>query len=423
MKILYIYNLYQQSGGENQWVESEPELMKARGHTIVSYRRDNREILNFSAWQKAALLWKASWSERSYRKVRQLIRRERPEVAHVYNTLALVTPSVYYACREEGVPVVQTLYNYRLVCPAGTLLRNGRICEECIAHSLARSVRHACYRGSRVQSAAAAWTLYAHRRRGTWRNCIDAYLVPTEFMRRKLVEGGLPADKIVVKPNFHEPDPGLRQQSDGSALYIGRLAVEKGVRTLAAAWEHLPHPPLLRVIGDGPLREELEHAAERSQGRIEILGHRSHEETIEYLKKAAFVLLPSEWYEGFPHVILEAFACGVPVVASRIGTLADVIRDGETGLLFQPGQPQDLVAKVGWLAEHDSEARRIGLNGRRAYQMEYTGDRNYERLLAIYQAAIAGRIAELASVPSDRAAYLPASEERRADWITTPAAP
>jgi len=422
MKALYIYNLYQQSGGENQWVESEPELMKARGHAVVTYRRDNREILNFSAPQKAALLWEASWSERSYREVRELIRRERPEVAHVYNTLALVTPSVYYACREEGVPVVQTLYNYRLVCPAGTLLRNGRICEECTGHSLARSVRHACYRGSRLQSAAAAWTLHSHRRRGTWQNCIDAYVVPTEFMRRKLVEGGLPVEKIVVKPNFHKPDPGLREVCDGSALYIGRLTVEKGLRTLAAAWERWRNPPRLRIIGDGPLREELEQAARGSQGRIEILGPRSHPETIEYLKKAALLLLPSEWYEGFPHVILEAYACGVPVIASRIGTLADVIRDNETGVLFQPGQALDLVSKVCWMVECKNQARRIGLNGRRLYLAEYTGERNYERLLAIYQAAIAGRIGELASSASDQAAYAPTGEEQRGDWITTPAA-
>lgn len=399
MRILYIYNLYQQSGGENLWVGSEPELMGSRGHTVVTYKRDNREILDFHFWQKGSLLWQASWSEQSYREVRDLIRRERPEVAHVYNTLALVTPSVYYACREEGVPVVQTLYNYRLVCPGASLLRDGHICEECIDHSLWRGVRHACYRGSSLQTASLAWMLHSHRRRGTWTDTVTAYIVPTPFMRQKFIQGGLPGDKIVVKPNFHEPDPGLRESADGSALYIGRLTPEKGLRTLLAAWSQMQDAPHLRIIGDGPLREELEASAAREgHGKIEMLGPRSHSETLAYLKKASFLVLPSEWYEGFPHVILEAFACGVPIVASRIGTLADIIKDGETGLLYEPGQPADLAAKITWIAKNENECHHMAQNARRVYKTEYTADRNYERLMAIYGAAVEGRIAELAGV-------------------------
>ena len=415
MKILYIYNLYQQAGGENRWVESEPELMKARGHAVVIYRRDNSEIRDFSWWRKGALLWQASWSQQSFREVHSLIRRERPDVAHVYNTLAMLSPSVYYACRDQGVPVVQTLYNYRLMCPAGTLLRNGRICEECIEHSLWRSVRHGCYRDSRVQSAGVAWMLYSHRRRGTWSEMVAAYLVPTEFMRRKFIEGGLPAGKIVVKPNFHEPDPGPRDASDGSAVYIGRLSAEKGVRTLVAAWGQMKHPPRLRVIGDGPLRDELERAASLSGGRIEVLGQRSHADTIESLKKAAFVVLPSEWYEGFPHVILEAYACGVPVLASRIGTLADVIEDGVTGLLSEPGDPADVAAKVRWMVGHETAARGMGLNGRKAYETEYTGERNYERLITNYRAVIAGKVGELGGEAGDGAELGQAREQQPAE--------
>ncbi|OLC95798.1 MAG: glycosyl transferase family 1 [Acidobacteria bacterium] len=403
MKILYIYNLYQQPGGENHWVESEPQLMEAHGHAVVLYKRDNSEIRDFSWWQKGALLWQAGWSRQSFREVRSLLRRERPDVAHVYNTLALVTPSVYYACRDEGVPIVQTLYNYRLVCPAGSLLRKGRICEECIDHSLWRSVRYGCYRNSRVQTAAVAGMLYRHRRRATWSQMIDAYLVPTEFMRRKLIEGGLPADKIVVKPNFHEPDAGLREASDGSALYVGRLTEEKGLRVLVAAWKQMKSPPRLRLIGDGPLREELERAAGVSRGGIEVLGQRSQAETMEYLKKAALVVLPSAWYEGFPHVILEAYACGIPILASRIGTLADVIEDGVTGLLAEPGDPAELAKKVRWIIENESAARQIGLNGRRAYETLYTAERNYLHLMAIYQRAIETRLVSICSQVASQA--------------------
>jgi glycosyltransferase involved in cell wall biosynthesis len=392
MKLLYIYNLYQQSGGENQWVQSEPDLFQARGHDVIVYRRDNNEIHDFSLWKRASLLWESAWSRESYEAVRTLIRRERPNVAHVYNTLALVTPSVYYACYEEGVPVVQTVYNYRLLCPAANFLRNGRVCEDCVQHSLWRSVAHGCYRDSRLQSAALAWTLQSHRRRDTWNEIVDLYIVPTEFMRCKLIEGGLPAAKIVVKPNYHEPDPGLRVASDGSALYVGRLAPEKGVRTLLAAWQMLDRPPRLRVVGDGPLREELEETVARrsSGGGMELLGTRPHHEVIKLLKAAALLILPSEWYEAFPHVILEAFACGAPIVASRIGTLPDVIEDGVNGVLFEPGQAADLAAKVKWIVSHPDDARRMAMSARSDYETKYTADRNYERLLGIYR-RVAGR--------------------------------
>src|SRR5208282_3108035 len=202
MKVLYIYNRYQQPGGENLWFDSEPSLLKSYGHAAIIYERDNREIEQYSIWEKAALLWEASWSERSYNDVREIIRSERPDLAHVYNTVALVTPSVYYACQQAHVPVIQTLYNYRLLCPNGSFTRDERICEECVDHSLWRAVRHACYRDSRVQSAALAWTIYSHARRGTWSKMVDAYLVPTEFMRSKL-SSRVPSDKIFVKPNWH----------------------------------------------------------------------------------------------------------------------------------------------------------------------------------------------------------------------------
>jgi glycosyltransferase involved in cell wall biosynthesis len=400
MKLLYIYNLYQHSGGENQWVQSEPDLFKARGHDVVTYRRDNCEINAFSLWKRASLFWESAWSRESYEAVRTLIRRERPDVAHVYNTLALVTPSVYYACHEEGVPVVQTVYNYRLLCPAANFLRNGRVCEDCVRHSLWRSVAHGCYRNSRLQSAALARTLHSHRHRGTWNQVVDVYIVPTEFMRTKLIEGGLPAAKIVVKPNYHEPDPGVRVASDGSALYVGRLTPEKGVRTLLSAWQMLGLPPRLRLVGDGPLREELEETVGRNpQCEIELLGTRPHHEVIEHLKTAAFLILPSEWYEAFPHVILEAFACGVPIVASRIGTLPDVIQDGINGLLFEPSQAADLAAKVKWVVSHPEDARRIAMNGRTEYETKYTADRNYEHLLGIYR--------RVAGLGSDRLAQEP----------------
>jgi glycosyltransferase involved in cell wall biosynthesis len=388
MKLLYIYNLYQQSGGENLWFDSEPTLFRNHGHQVVIYKRDNQEIEQYSIRQKISLFWQAAWSPRSYAEVSEIVRVERPDLAHVYNTLALITPSVYYACQQAGVPVVQTLYNYRLLCPAGSLTRKARICEDCIEHSLWRSVRHACYRDSRIQSAAAAWMLYSHERRGTWSKAIDAYLVPTKFMRDKLSRR-IPAEKIFVKPNWHEPDPGVRQEHDGFALYIGRLTVEKGVRTLLKAWSNLRESVKLKIIGDGPLRSEVE-AAVKSQrsGAIEFLGSLPHSRVIEQLKRAAFLVLPSEWYEGFPHVILEAYACGVPIIASRIGTLADVIADRRTGLLYRPEDHSDLCDKVAWLSSHGEEVFKMGLIARAEYEAKYRGSRNYQLLLDIYSTVL-----------------------------------
>ena len=414
MKVLYIYNLYQQPGGENQWVEREPELMRGRGHEVLVYKRDNNEISQFSLPQRGSLLWSTAWSERTYLEVRELVRSERPWVVHVHNTLPLVTPSVYYACGEEGVPVVQTLHNYRLLCPAATFVREGHVCEECIEHSLGRSVRHGCYRNSRVQSAAVAWMLYSHRQRGTWQERIDAYLVPTEFMRQKFIKGGLPAERIVVTPNFHDPDPGLREASDGSALYTGRLVTEKGLQALVTAWERLENPPRLGIIGDGPLRQELERAARLSRGRVEVLGQQSRTEVIARLKKAAFLVLPSEWYEGSPQVVLEAYACGVPILASRIGALAEMVRDGVTGLLFEPGQSADLAAGVRWMTAHEDGARRLGKNGRKAYETQYTAERYYERLMSIYQAVIAGKTGHHARAAHEGVKQVQAREEQPA---------
>jgi len=386
MKLLYLFNLYQQPGGENLWVRSEPELFRARGHDVIIYERDNKEIQGWSLGKKAALLWQARWSRESYAAVRELIRRERPDIAHVYNTLVLLTPSVYYACRDEGVPIVQSVYNYRLLCPAGNFLREGKVCEECVEHSLLRSIRHACYRDSYVQSAALAATLTSHRRMGTWTSVIDRYLVPTAFMKRKLVENGLPAERITIKPNYHEPDPGLREETDGSVLYTGRLSEEKGIHTLVEAWKLLKNPPLLRIIGDGPLRSSLARTLADHPGlRVELMGLQNHSQVISHLKTASCFVLPSEWYEAFPHVILEAFACAVPILASRIGTLPDVITDGITGMLFDPGSPEDLASKMNWMLQHPATVSNIGIAGRHEYVTKYTADKNYERLLGIYE--------------------------------------
>jgi glycosyltransferase involved in cell wall biosynthesis len=398
VKILYAFNYYQQHGGENQWYRSEPELFASRGHEVSIYSRDNKELENFSVLQKAALFWRTTWSEETYQAVRKLLQNNRPDIVHVYNTLVLISPSIFHACRDEGVPVVQTLYNYRPVCPIGTFLRDHHICEECLEHSLWRNVRYACYRGSHLQSAALSLSLYRHRKMGTWRDCISSFIVPTPFMKAKLAQGGLPIEKIVVKPNWHSPDPSARTgPGENTVLYVGRLTPEKGIDLLFKTWRAATHGtlPQLRIIGDGPLREEVvAFVAANPDAGVEYLGRRSHDEVIDEMKRAGALVIPSLWYEAFPHTILEASACGVPIIASRLGTLPDVIDDEITGLLFEPGKSADLAAKIGRMFSHDGGAalrEKLGAAARAKFLREYTSDHAYESLMQIYDDAI-GRL-------------------------------
>lgn len=390
MKILYAWNLYREHGGENQWYPSEPALMRAGGHDTLLYERDNRELDGFGPLQKARLFFEATWSRRTYREVRELCRRERPDVAHVYNTVVLLSPSIFHALHDEGVPVVQTLYNYRMVCPAATLLRNGKVCEECIDHSLWRSVRHRCYRGSALQSAALARSISFHRRAGTWNRAVSAFIVPTPFMKAKLASGGVDPDRIRVKPNWHEPDPGGRDGPPSDfCLYVGRLSEEKGIRTVVHAWRHTPGLPPLRIIGDGPLRAEVEQGVGASPSSpIEYLGRRPHDEVMAAMKAARAFLLPSEWYEAFPHTILEAYGCGVPIVASRLGTMPDVIEEGVTGLLYPPGNSQALAETVLRLWREPGLVEQLGRQARTAFVEKYSAASAYRNLLAIYEEVI-----------------------------------
>lgn len=390
MKILYAWNLYREHGGENHWYPSEPNLFRSRGHDVLIYDRDNREIDKFSFARKAALFWQTTWSRRTYEEMRALLKEEKPDVVHVYNTVVLLSPSIFHACRDAGVPVVQTLYNYRLVCPAATLLRDGKVCEECIEHSLMRSVRFRCYRDSAIQSAALAGSIAWHRRRRTWDEVVNGFIVPTSFMKTKLAEGGLPADRIFVKPNWHDPDPGMRTEEGAFCLFVGRLAPEKGIMTVVEAWLRNPDLPPLQIIGDGPLRDVVvEKLRSVPESHAVYLGRKTHDEVIAAMKSSLCFLMPSEWYEAFPHTILEAYACGVPIVASRIGTLEDVIEDGQTGALYEPGDPDALAASVRSVAGDSQVAARMARKAREAFVEKYSVEPAYRNLLAIYEAVCA----------------------------------
>lgn len=389
MKILVVHNHYQQPGGEDTTVEQESALLRDAGHIIIEYRRSNQEVSAFNPLQKATLPLRAIWASDSYRDLRDLLRREKPDIAHFHNMHFMISPAAYYACHDAGVPVVQTIQNYRLFCPAATFFRDGHVCEDCLGKTPPLpGVIHRCYRGSRAQTAMVAATLTFHRWRRTWLDRVDRYIAPTAFVQEKLIEGGLPAEKIVVKPNFVYPDPGCGDGGGDYVLYVGRLSPEKGIETLLTAWERLAQkiPFTLKIVGDGPLAAQVADSTQRTAG-IEWLGQQPKDRVLALMKEAQALLFPSIWYEAFPLVIVEAFATGLPVIASNMGSMAALVDPGRTGLHLTPGDADDLAAKIEWIAAHPAESAAIRRQARAEFEAKYTAARNYELLIEIYESA------------------------------------
>lgn len=382
LKVLMVHNYYRQPGGEDTEFAAEKDLLRQKGHKVAEFVRRNAEIHQIGRLRAAV---SAVWSWDSRHALRRMLREARPDVVHFHNTFLLISPGAYYTCREEGIPVVQTLPNYRLLCPGAQFLRGSRVCEDCAGKVVPwPGVIHGCWRGSKVQTSVVAMMLAFHRLLGTWQKQVDVYIALTEFGRQKFIDGGLPAEKIVIKPNFIYPDPGPGDGSGDYGLFVGRISREKGIRTLLCAWQRTKGIPL-KVVGDGPLMAEVRGA--NNIENLEILGWRSHDEVLALMKEARFLVFPSEWYEGFPLTIAEAFACGIPVIASRLGAMAEIVEDRRTGLLFEPGNPEDLAAKVEWAWLHPKEMAAMGQEARREYEQKYTAERNYEMLMAIYERA------------------------------------
>jgi glycosyltransferase involved in cell wall biosynthesis len=390
MKILLVHNFYREPGGEDIVFAQERQLLERKGHTVVSYTRTNEEADQSSIIQRGKLLKTIVSASKSRQDLAEILRSEPPDIVHVHNTFMMISPSIYDVCDKANVATVQTLHNYRLACPAATLFREGRVCEECITGGLMQGVRHGCYRGSRTTTAAVAVMLKTHRERGTWNSKVSAFIALTGFAKDKMVESGLPAEKIYVKPNFVERDPGARKSPGTFALFVGRVSPEKGLSTLLRAWELLKIPVPLKIIGDGPAKQELELFVQtRGIKDVEFLGRVDSCQTREVMKQAAFLVLPSLWYEGFPMVLAESFSCGVPVLGSRLGAMEELIDDGQNGIHFTPGEPEDLARKVTWAWGHPENVFAMGNNARRKFESSYGAEENYDLLMKIYGNAMA----------------------------------
>lgn len=384
MRVLSVHNAYQIRGGEDESRAAEERLLREMEHQVDVYEETNTRVTSLNPLQVAA---RTVWSTESYNIVKQQLHQHCYDVIHVQNYFPLISPSVYYAAKAAGVPVVQTLRNYRLLCPNALFFRNEQPCEACHGKLVPLpGIVHGCYRGSRVASGVVGTMLLTHRLMRTWLEQVDLYIALSEFARQKFIEGGFPAEKIVVKPNFVHPDPQMGDGSGGFALYVGRLSVEKGIDTLLAAWEKVGKALPLKIIGDGPLTPQVIEAAAKFP-QIEYLGRRTIADVYTLMGEAKVLIFPSKWYETFGRVAVEAFAKGTPVIASAIGAIAELVDHERTGLLFRPGDPIDLANQVAWALTYPDLLAQMRKEARAEFEAKYTAQINYRKLLEIYALA------------------------------------
>lgn len=381
LRILFAHNAYQHRGGEDAVVESEVELMRSRGHIVEIYYRSNDDVGSLSL---QTLARHTLWSPRTTSDLEKLILNFRPDIIHAHNTFPLISPSLYWVAERANVPVVQTLHNFRTLCLNSMFLYKGKVCEDCLGRLPWRGIGRKCYRGSAAASAVLAGMLALHRGLGTYRNKVARYIALNEFCRRKFIEGGLPSSRIAVKPNFVD-FPATELVSRQGFLFVGRLSMEKGVATLVHAMAMLPEAQLC-VAGTGPEENLLDNVA-----GVAKLGNQPSGVVQQEMMRAAALVAPSIWYENFPRTVVEAFACGLPVIASSIGALKDIVRDGETGLLFEPGNASDLAGKMSWAQANPQRMAQMGRRARLQYEAEFSADTNYRHLMGIYTGVLAER--------------------------------
>lgn len=386
MRVILAHNFYQQPGGEDQVFADEMALLRSAGHEVHAFTLHNDSV---SSYSRVGLALATLWNRRAAAELRRLVRFTGAEVVHFHNTFPLMSPAAYEAARAAGAAVVQTLHNYRLLCPGANFFRDGKPCESCLSKRFAwPAVQHGCYRNSRSATAVAATMLAVHRVRGTWSKGVDAYIALTEFARHKLIEGGLPAERIFTKPNFVAPDPSPGAGSGGYALFVGRLSQEKGVANLLAAWKRLRGAVPLRIVGDGPLADQVRDAA-AGDAAIQWLGIQPLEKVHQMLGEAGFLVCASACYEGLPKTIVESFAKGTPVLAPRLGAMAEVVDHGRTGLHFEPGDVASFAEQALILAADAVLRDRMRGEARAEFESKYAAPRNYELLMIIYRHAFA----------------------------------
>ena len=394
-RILQVHNFYQIPGGEDVVVRNEKRLLEEHGHTVFTYYRTNKELKEKGIWGKLCLPFTAVYSFRTVREVKKIIRENKIDIVHVHNTLTMVSPSVFYAAFRCHVPVVQTLHNFRMLCPAGSFFRDNVICEECVADGLRCAVRHKCYRGSTAQTVVSAMILKIHRMLGTYRRV--NFICLTEFNRKKLLNAlnapsvpkrrwAVDADRVYIKPNFTFAE-GLAPSSESGQeeyfLFAGRVEALKGIDIAIKAFEQLPEKKLY-IAGTGPMMEEMQaYVKEHQLTNIRFLGYLQKEEMSERFYHARAVIMTSQCYEAFAMTIAEAYSYGVPVIAGSVGNMDGMVKEGITGVKFEYNSAEELAEKVREFETLD--VHKLKENARAFYQKRLRPEDNYRKLEEIYE--------------------------------------
>lgn len=380
--ILIVHNYYQIPGGEDTVVQNEKGLLESKGHNVILYKRSNSEINQMGLFRKMLLPLSTVFNIKTYFDIKRIIRHENIDVVHVHNTLNMISPAVYYAATNLKIPVVQTIHNFRLLCPGATFYRDGAICEECLSKSMMCSIKHKCYRGSRLQTMICVISNLIHRKSGIYKKI--NYICLTEFNKKKIqMHPSINAERIYVKPNFCNSVISRiisYEERKDYFIFAGRLDELKGVDTLLEAWKILGvNAPELIICGIGPKREECErYIIDNSLENIKMVGFVENSKVRDMVMFAQALILPTKWYEGFPMSIVEAFSLGTPVITSDIGNAGSLIQDGINGKKFEVGNAIKLAEIVKSFPNMVNQTFEI-------YNEKYTENENYKLLMQIYE--------------------------------------
>lgn len=375
--------------GDDIVVSREIELLRKNGHEVCFYGKYNDAIDKWSLFRKIRLFFEIPWSTTAQKELTTILEEQKYDIVHIHNIFPQFSISIYETLKRFNLPFVHTLHDFRLFCANAFLFRNGRVCELCPTKHYLYSVKYRCFQNSLLKSIPSAFMIkYSKKNENTLHP--DYYIVLTEFAKSKIVDFGINPRRIFIKPNFISEQLSSSKETLNYAAFVGRLSKEKGIDIILKSLQAKKCKKIpIKVIGDGPLSVYVEQKIkEFGLKQIDILGLKSHRETIEYIKKARFLIMPSLCYESFPVTLIEAMAMGTPVIATNIGALGYLIRNHETGILTSPGDVEDLANKITWLWEHDEERKKMGENARKEFEEKYTPEKNFKILMNIYEKAI-----------------------------------
>ncbi|UZQ50354.1 glycosyltransferase family 4 protein [Clostridium kluyveri] len=382
-RVLIVHNYYQVSGGEDIVVSNEKKMLEDNGHKVIVYSRNNSEIKKMDKFQKLCLLSTVVFSIKTYREVKKIIKAKDIDIVHVHNTLSLISPSVYYAAISCNVPVIQTIHNFRLLCPGATFYRDGVICEDCVTKGLKCAVKHKCYRGSRVQTLACIVILTAHRLLGIYKKI--NYICLTDFNKKKLLQlnsdgkNRIDESKVFVKPNFVNTYKRiipyeLRSQQ---FVFVGRLDKLKGIGLLLEAWKEIKDFDLI-ICGVGPEENWCRKFIEKNgMTNVNMMGHIPNTQVMDIIAKSKALILPTRWYEGFPMTIVESWGVGTPVIGSNIGNVGNLIKSGINGFKFEFDSVESLQKVI-------RQKYNVSIDELIKYKLYYSAANNYKQLFMIY---------------------------------------